>query len=109
MTETLLLIERVGNTIQLGESHFREFKSALHGSEGEKHLRPVKSICEDIAEGLVAFANADGGELLIGVEDNGRISGVPHDVTDIQKMLAAPRSHVHADSILPLTTATELS
>ena len=108
MTETLLLIERVRNTIQLGESHFREFKSALQGPESAKRARSAKSICDDIAEGLVAFANADGGELLIGVEDKGTITGVPHSADDVEMMLAAPRTHVHKDSLLPLTFATEL-
>src|SRR5436309_2440239 len=108
MTETLLLIERVRNTIQLGESHFREFKSALQGPEMAKRPRSAKSICDNIAEALVAFANADGGELLIGVEDSGRITGLPQSADDVQMMLAAPRSHVHAEAILPLTAATEL-
>ncbi len=31
---------------------------------------------DDLAAGLVAFANTDGGQLLIGVEDNQRIAGV---------------------------------
>ena len=33
-TEILVLTERVKNTIALGESHFREFKSALEGPPG---------------------------------------------------------------------------
>jgi hypothetical protein len=61
MTETLLLIERVRNTIQLGESHFREFKSALQGPDMAKRPRSAKSICDDIAEAVVAFANAVAG------------------------------------------------
>jgi ATP-dependent DNA helicase RecG len=109
MNETLLLVERVRNTISLGECHFREFKSASQGPVGAKRPRLAKSICDDIVEALVAFANADGGELLIGVEDNGEITGVPHSQTDVQMMLRAPRTHVHQDSLLPVSAATELS
>jgi ATP-dependent DNA helicase RecG len=75
MVEPVLLIERVVTSIALGESHFREFKSALHGLPGAKELRAKRTIKEDICETLVAFANADGGELLVGVEDNGEITG----------------------------------
>lgn len=108
MTDTLLLEERVKNTIQLGESHFREFKSAIEGTEGNKNPRPTKKICMDIAEALVAFSNADGGELLIGVEDDGVISGIPHNETEINRMLAATRTHVYATSVLPLTAAAKI-
>jgi ATP-dependent DNA helicase RecG len=107
-TEMLLLQERVRNTIQLGESHFREFKSALAGKASQKKPRPVKDICRDIAEALVAFANADGGELLVGVEDDGTISGVQHNEQEIERMLAAPKTHLHSESVLPLMAATKI-
>jgi ATP-dependent DNA helicase RecG len=64
MSEILLLQDRVKNTIQLGESHFREFKSAFEGAPGKKKPRRVSHVCQDVAEALVAFANADGGDLL---------------------------------------------
>jgi ATP-dependent DNA helicase RecG len=107
-TETLLLQERVQNTIALGESHFREFKSAFEGPDDSKNPRPVSRICSDIGEALVAFANADGGDLLIGVEDDGSISGVPHREDELSTMINATRTHVHADSVLPVTAATNL-
>ena len=106
--DTLLLRDRVANTIALGESHFREFKSAVEGVDNNKKPRQVKKICGDIGEALVAFANADGGELLIGVEDDGIVSGVPHTPEEIKLMMAAPKTHVHSDSELPITHATKL-
>lgn len=105
----LLLAERVKNTIELGESHFREFKSAFDGAPGAKKSRSVTRICADIGEALVAFANADGGELIIGVEDDGTVTGVPHSPADMQAMLAAPASHSHKDSVLPLQHADVLT
>src|SRR5437879_3339609 len=63
----LLLSERVANNIQLGESHIREFKSAYEGLPDAKKPRSVKDICREVGEQLVGFANADGGDLLIGV------------------------------------------
>ncbi len=108
-SETLLLIDRVRNTIALGEGQFREFKSALHGPPNNKKPRGVGSICDDIAEGLVAFANADGGELLVGVEDNGEPTGVLHSAEDIARMLNSAATHVHPKTTLPMIAATELT
>jgi ATP-dependent DNA helicase RecG len=72
----LLTSERAQLSASLGESHFREYKSGLHGVAGAKVKRPNPDICRDIASTLVAFANADGGELLVGVEDSGEVSGL---------------------------------
>jgi ATP-dependent DNA helicase RecG len=108
MSEILLLSERVVNTIRQGESHFREFKSAVEGKPGQKRARLAKHICQDIGEALVAFANADGGDLLVGVEDDGQITGIPHNDEDINAMLRAPSTHVHAESPLPLAHAVQI-
>jgi len=109
MSDVLLLRDRVKNTIQLGESHFREFKSAFEGPPGSKRPRAVRDICKNIAEALVAFANADGGELLVGVEDDGTITGVPHGEAGIALMLNATQTHVHAQTALPLLNAVKLA
>ena len=75
----LRLAERIAVGIEIGESHYREFKGAcLHDAEGVLQPRNVKDVCQDVGETLVAFANADGGELFVGVEDDGTITGVPH-------------------------------
>src|SRR4051794_11856341 len=91
----LSLQERVRATLALGESHFREFKSALEGAPGEKRPRDKSLIRRDIGEALVAFANADGGELLVGVEDDGSVTGVAHSEEVARSFLEAWRTHVH--------------
>jgi ATP-dependent DNA helicase RecG len=99
----LLLSDRVTNNIQLGESHIREFKSAYEGQSNNKKPRQVKEICREIGEQLVGFANADGGDLLIGVEDDGSLTGVPHDHAQIETMMSAVNTHVYKGQTLPLT------
>ncbi|RMH35569.1 MAG: ATP-binding protein [Acidobacteria bacterium] len=44
-----------------------------------KVLRPraVKEVVRDIAEALVAMANADSGTVMLGMEDDGTVSGLP--------------------------------
>jgi predicted HTH transcriptional regulator len=50
--------------------------------EGEHQQQDFKYCINDskkIAKSLVAFANTDGGRLLIGIKDNGRIAGIKSD------------------------------
>ncbi|NJO17815.1 MAG: hypothetical protein HC877_19415 [Thioploca sp.] len=109
MSDNLLILqERIKNTILLGESHFREFKSAFEGPPDNKRSGNVKSLCRYIGEALVAFANADGGELLIGVEDDGTVTGIPHNESEIEALLRSPETHVHPDHNLPLISALRI-
>ncbi|MFA5327073.1 MAG: ATP-binding protein [Prolixibacteraceae bacterium] len=68
--------------IQQGEHQRQDFKYCISDSR-------------KIARSLVAFANTDGGRLLIGVKDNGRIAGVRSDeeyymVESAAKMYSKP-------------------
>ncbi|QBM27258.1 ATP-binding protein [Hydrogenophaga pseudoflava] len=102
--------ERAKTAIELGESHFREFKSALEGPPTEKKPRPPKDIATNIAQTLVAFANADGGELLVGVEDNGSVTGLNEfSERDLQHLEDAPIARVHADTPLPSVKKARIS
>ena len=98
--ELLLITERIQKSIDLGESQFREFKSAWEGSPTAKKHRDPKLVAKDIAETLVAFANADGGELLVGVEDDGTISGCPYKDETTLKLLESPKTGLHSDTPL---------
>lgn len=101
--QPLLTEERATLSAFLGESHFREYKSGLHGTPDNKCKRPATEICRDIAATLVAFANADGGELLVGVEDSGEITGLDaFSPAELDLMLRCPKSHIHSDT--PLTS-----
>lgn len=104
------MIDRAKTAIELGESHFREFKSALEGPPNEKKPRPPKEIATNIAQTLVAFANADGGELLVGVEDNGAVTGLNgFSERDLQLLEEAPTARVHAATPLPSVKKSRLS
>ncbi len=108
MSDILILQERVKNSILIGESDFREFKSGLEGPPNNKKPRPPKKICENIAEALVAFANTDGGELLIGVEDDMSISGLFHSDEDINIMINSTKTHILDGQELPLVYALKI-
>ena len=51
---------------------------------------------KNLAIALSGFANADGGELLVGVEDDGQVTGVPHIRNQLDTILNAPKTHIHA-------------
>ena len=97
----LLIQDRLKNDLALGESHFREFKSALEGRE-RKRRRKVRLVARDIGETLVAFANADGGTLIVGAEDDGRISGITYAEDALEVLRNAPKTHVHEGTPLPV-------
>lgn len=54
-------------------------KLILQGEHQTQDFKYCISDSKKIARSLVAFANTDGGRLLIGVKDNGRIAGVRSD------------------------------
>jgi len=57
--------------IKTGEGYTLEFKESINSNLG-------KSIC--------AFANAQGGKIILGVKDNGEIKGIKLDNKDISKI-----------------------
>lgn len=96
----LKLKERIEIATEMGESHFREFKSGFQGPFDNKTRRDVKSICHDISKTLVAFANADGGELILGVEDDGSITGLDYNDDKLKILLEAPKNYIHESTPL---------
>lgn len=55
---------------------------------------------------LVAFANADGGELFVGVEDDGSVTGLQYDDELIKVLLNAPKNYVLKTTPLPTAKAS---
>lgn len=66
------------------ESYYLEFKSARRYGASGSEPRDVREIARDIGEAVVAFANSDGGDLLVGVEDDGGVTGVPHEPDQVR-------------------------
>lgn len=71
-------------------------------SEGEHQQQDFKFRVDDakkIARTLVAFANTDGGRLLIGVKDNGKVTGINpeeefHIITGAAEMFCKPKVEI---------------
>ncbi len=67
--------------IKRGESKTLEFKSTLRWSLKENR-RDDKGVTHAALKTVAAFLNTDGGDLLIGVADNGSIAGIEADQLD---------------------------
>ncbi len=52
--------------------------------------KSAKIDAKSLAVHLIAFANADGGTLAIGVEDDGEITGIDGYAENINELLRAP-------------------
>ncbi len=106
MNDILKLSERVDIAVEIGESYYREFKSGFEGEIGNKVPRDINEIKYDIAKTLVAFANADGGELFVGIEDNHSITGLPHKEVHIDAILKSPKDCILRETPVPLKQAS---
>ena len=68
--------------VALGEDSVRQFKSDVRNSES-------------LAAEIAAFANSNGGQIFIGVTDNGELSGLSkEDVSRINQLISNASSHL---------------
>ncbi len=72
------------------EGQFFERKSCYDRSGGKERLRKARDVARDVAETLTAMANADGGTLALGLEDDGSPTGVDYPPKRLQIILDAP-------------------
>ena len=78
---------------QVEGQHF-DRKSMLEGPPGAKRSRDRREMRRQAAEYVAAFANADGGVLLLGVEDDGSVTGHQLPPEAVDSLLAAPRTRL---------------
>jgi hypothetical protein len=76
-TEGAFVSASIEDLIKEGESDELEFKSTLRWDINEGLVS--RKLEDVIVKTIAAFANAQGGTLLIGVDDDGKIVGLSHD------------------------------
>jgi ATP-dependent DNA helicase RecG len=109
MENILKLTERVDIALEIGESYYREFKSGFEGPPDKKVTRKLSEIKYDIAKTLVAFANADGGELFVGIEDDHSVTGLAHTQEQIKEILNSTKDCVLAETPIPVKQASNVT
>ena len=77
--------------LQQDEGQFLEFKSLWDLAGGTRKVIDRRAVRDRIAECVAAFANADGGTLLLGVDNDGTPSGHGYPEEAIAEFLAVPQ------------------
>ncbi|MCH7570365.1 MAG: ATP-binding protein [Deltaproteobacteria bacterium] len=84
--------EELGTLLRHDRGQFLEFLSAYaHKKKGTEPKRS-EELARDIARLLGGMANADGGTLLVGVESDKSVTGIPHTPDEVQVLIQAPQS-----------------
>ena len=94
MAESLTEAERAAlrRLVASEEGQYFDRKSLYEGHPGEKKARQKRKVRDQVVEYVAAFANADGGTLVLGVEDDGSITGCPLLGDEIDKILRSPEA-----------------
>ncbi len=88
------------------EGQFLEFKSLWDLSGGSRRALDRRKARDFVAECVAAFANADGGTLLLGVEDDGTPSGHGYPAETAADLLAVPERRLRPAVRCPTQRAT---
>jgi ATP-dependent DNA helicase RecG len=95
--------KEIGLLLKRQRGQFLEFVSAYDYRRGTRQKKRDEELAREIVRVLSGLANADGGTLLVGVEPDKSVTGIPHDLAEIQRLVQAPQ-HLLAP---PLNAAAE--
>ncbi|MBM4283541.1 MAG: hypothetical protein FJ137_23315, partial [Deltaproteobacteria bacterium] len=88
------------------EGQYLERKSLFQGEPAKKRPRDRRAVRDHIAEVVAAFANADGGVLVLGVDDDGTVTGHAYEDDVVADMLLVPERRLQppgrAGRVVPL-------
>ena len=71
---------------------FLEFISAFDYRRGPAQKKREEDLAREIVRALSALANADGGTVLVGIEPDKSVTGVPHEHDELQTLIQAPQN-----------------
>lgn len=99
VAKPLFTPESLRELITLGEGQFLELKGTWSYDREPPRALGKTAVRATVAECVAAFANADGGTLVIGVEDDGVATGHGRSADEIEHLVAVPSSRLRS----PLT------
>ena len=94
VTRPLFTEAELRDLVSRDEGQFLEFKSTWDRSGDIPKQVKRRSVRDAIAETVAAFANADGGPLLVGVEDDGSPTGHSYPENVIEDFVSVPRKRL---------------
>jgi ATP-dependent DNA helicase RecG len=84
--------EELGLLLKQERGQFLEFISAYEYKKGGAHKKRNQDFARETARLLGGMANADGGTLLIGVEPDKSVTGIPYPSEEIQALIQIPHT-----------------
>lgn len=84
--------EEIGRLLKQERGQFFECLSAYEYRRGASHKKKEDDLAREIARIISGMANADGGTLLVGVETDKAVTGIPHDPSELPTLIQAPQN-----------------
>jgi ATP-dependent DNA helicase RecG len=95
--------EEIGLLLKQERGQFLEFVSAYEYRRGGTQKKRDEELARELVRVLSGMANADGGTVLVGVEPDRSVTGIPHGQEEVQNLIQAPQSFLTP----PLNPATQ--
>lgn len=96
VAKPLFTPETLRELIALGEGQFVELKGTWSYAHEPPRALAKAAVRSTVAEYAAAFANADGGTIVIGVEDDGSITGHGRSAEEIEHLITVPSRRLHS-------------
>src|SRR5882724_3798664 len=84
--------EEIGILLKQERGQFLEFLSAYEYRRSGIQKKRDEELAREIVRVLSGMANADGGTLLVGVEPDRSVTGIPHEPNEVQSLIQAPQT-----------------
>ena len=83
--------EEIGLLLKQERGQFLEFISAYDYRRGLQQKKREEDLAREIVRILSGMANADGGTVLVGVEPDKSVTGIPYNHDELQALVQAPQ------------------
>lgn len=84
--------EEIGRLLKQERGQFLDFLSAFEFRKNASQKKHPDDLAREVARVLSGMANADGGTLLVGVEPDKSVTGIPHESDELQTVIHAPQA-----------------
>ena len=84
--------EEIGLLLKQDRGQFLEFISAFEYRRSTGQKKREEELAREMVRVLSGMANADGGTVLVGVEPDKSVTGIPHDGDELQTLIQAPQN-----------------
>jgi len=84
--------EEIGLLLKQDRGQFLEFISAYEYRRSPGQKKREEELSREIARVLSGMANADGGSVVVGVEPDKNVTGIPHTQDELHALIQAPQN-----------------